>query len=171
MIIMRTYSITSKQCSSIHNAMCDINNLLHEFKMTFKEDSHFIKSLERAAYYLDPVRKDLMARVDADHDRIWNLQNQVRKQNQFKYTVWSIYDLESFDELSGIPEGTKLKSEYSDVVVTVDGTTWLDAWKAVEKIAAATQWNEDERNGFGDHVFIEKFVKQEDGSYLVWLGS
>lgn len=151
--------------------MCDIRHLLDEFKRTFKEDSHYIKSLERAASYLDPVRKDLMARVDADHDRIWNLQNQVRKQNEFKYTVWSIYDLDSFDELSGIPVGAKLLSEYSGVEVTVDGPTWLDAWKAVEKLASASIWDEAGRRGFGDHVFIEKFVRQDDGSYIVWLGS
>lgn len=175
---MKTYTITSEQISSIHNAMCDIRVLRENFNEMFKDDSHIVKKLERAFKYLEPVRKDLMDRKDADFDRIYKLSEEYAKDNNITETRWSIYDIDSFEDDSGIPPGAKIVAPWeTKKSIIVEGTdvivTWLTLWKAVDDLAKMVKDEDGEVKGFGNHVFIEKFIKvaKEDNTYEVCLGS
>ena len=166
----RTYTITDKQISSLHNGMCAMYRLKDIADDMFKRDSTINKLIEEAFKNIEPVKKDLMDKKDADFDRIYKLSDMIAKQHGIKYTRWSIYDIEHFDEKSNVPKGSKIF--VGDVVTEVKGDTWLDLWKAVEEIAVKSI-SDSGWSGFGDHVFIERFVKNkgDDNSYEVWLGS
>lgn len=138
----------------------------------FKKDSMINQLIDEVFKYIEPVKKELMDKKDADFDRINDMSNIIAKQHGFKHTRWSIYDIEDFNEKSNVPKGSKIYTYKGDYVANVNGDTWLDLWKAVEEIASNTD-NSYGGKGFGDHVFIEKFEKSrgEEGSYEVWLGS
>ncbi len=164
---MKTYTITSKQASQIHNAWCYLNNALQQCDELFKEDSYFIKSLRKSLNELAPVRKDIMDRMDADYDNVSKTSQRIAELNGFKNSIWSIYEMDSFDSKSPVPSGAKLQSYYLDKNrhIVVEGSTWLDLWKATDLLIKETA---DEH---GDHVFIEAYRKIDDETYEVVLGS
>jgi len=166
---MKTYTITSKQVSDIHNAYCYASYALDNMKEMFKEDSQVVSELARAMEYLKPVRDDVMGRKDADFDRNNEMYNRVAKLNDFNHSIWSIYEIDSLEETSSVPEGSSLRSWYSgkDITVKVEGPTWLDLWKATDQLIKMT------KDLHGDHVFIEQYYKAkgEENVYEVSLGS
>jgi hypothetical protein len=170
---MRTYTITDKQISAIHNGMCEIRFLMSHFEEMFKEDSHLNQKLKRAFEYIEPVRKELMDKKDDDFDRVHKLANQMAERHSIRYTIWSIYEIESFDERSNVPEGATIIAPWeTDKSIQVKGPSWMDLWLTVEELAGMTE-DEDGHKGFGSHAFIEKFVRVADkeNTFEVYLGS
>ena len=172
------FNITGKQISSIHNSTCDMYILHNVLTEMFKSDSEILKTFDRAFSRLKPVRDELMKLKD-EHDDHIREQAKVYAQNHgFRHTTWSIYDIDSLLNTSNVPAGSIIITPYdSNDSVVVEGykgtVSWLELWKAVEKLASITRCNETGRIGFGNHVFIEKFVPVEgkENTFEVWLGS
>ena len=167
-MMSKTYTITSSQVTQIHNAWVDLNAAYLQASEQFKTDSHLVKSLDRALKALSPVRDDVVRRKDKDWDKQYKKAERVKKFYGFKNSIWSIYEIESFDDTSSVPSGSKLISYYSgrDISVSVEGPTWLDLWKATDKLIGLT------RDIHGDLVFIEQYFKSKtDNFYEVSLGS
>ena len=166
---MKTYTITSEQVSDIHNAYCYAKYALDMLKETFKEDSRVVSDLSRAIETLKPVRDDVMGRKDADWEENHKRFSEAAKLNNFKHSIWSIYEIEDLEETSSVPEGSSLRSWYSgkEHTVKVMGSSWLDLWEATDKLIQMTE------DLHGDHIFIEKYykVKGEKNVYEVSLGS
>jgi len=174
---MVNFTITDKQISSIHNAMCSLYWLDRTVSEMFKEDSDMVKRASEVRRYLEPVRDELMKIKDDHENEINRMADLYKKEFKFKYTRWSIYDINSFLDTSNVPAGAILEAPWdSKRSVTVEGhggkVKWLELWKAVEVLADMTE-DEDGRKGFGNHVFIENFspVKGKENTYEVWLGS
>lgn len=174
---MRNYTITDKQVSALHNGMCSMYRLRNIAQDMFKNDSSINQLINDAFKYIEPVKKELLDKKDAHDNEIRALADRHAKTNGFKYTRWSIYEIDSFLNTSNVPPGATIIAPYeSDESVVVEGyqnvVSWLDLWKAVEELAAKTKWDDDSV-GFGDHVFIEGFVKVDgkENTYEVWLGS
>lgn len=172
------FTISDKQISAIHNTVCYMNSMAYFVDEMFKKDSDISKSFQKAFETLKPVRDELMALKDAHDDKIREMADRYAKTNDFSYTIWSIYDIDNFLESSNVPSGATIVSDYDDRVSVVAESnskycSWIELWKAVEKLASKTIWDESGRRGFGDHVFIEKFVEVKDkpNTYEVWLGS
>jgi len=170
---MRTYSITDKQVSSIHNGMCSRYRLRDIAGDMFKKDSTINQLIDEVFKYIEPVKKELMAKKDADYDRIFKIAEEYAQRFNLRETRWSIYDIDNFLESSNVPAFSTIVSEFSnDVYVVVESNSkycsWIELWKAVDKLATLTG-----KEGFGNHVFIEKFVEVKDkpGTFEVWLGS
>lgn len=174
---MTNFNITDKQISSIHNSICDMYRLNDVLTEMFKSDSEILKTFNRAYSRLKPVRDELMKLKDEHDDRIREQANSFIRTHGLRHTTWSIYDIDSLLNTSNVPSGSKIVSEFSNNSVTVTGfkgnVSWLDLWKAVDELANKTMWNDSGRRGFGNHVFIEKFVpvKGEENTFEVWLGS
>lgn len=173
----RVYTISVEQISAIHNAMCNIRSMREYFNEKYKDESLEVKGINYIFDTLEPVRKDLMDKRDADDNHMMDLAEQIKREKGFKHTIWSKYDIESFNDNSNVPVGSLLTSYYSNknCSVTVKGTTWVDLWEAVEELASITRWDDGQVvfSGFGDHVFIEGFYKASEtgNTYLVSLGS
>lgn len=169
----KTYTITSEQISGIHNGMCAMSRLRDIAEDMFKKDSSINQLINEVFKYIGPVRKELMDRKDADLDRVFKMAENYAKTNNLRETRWSIYDIDNFLESSNVPAFSTIVSEFSDdVSVVVESNSkycsWIELWKAVDKLATLTG-----EHGFGNHVFIEKFVEVKDkpGTFEVWLGS
>lgn len=169
----RNYIITSEQVSSIHNGMCSMYRLRDIAEEMFKDDSTINQLIKEAFKYIEPVKKELMDKKDADFDRIYKMAENYSRTNNLKETVWSIYDIDNFLESSNVPAGSTIITDFSDSVsVVVESNSkycsWIELWRAVDKLATLTG-----ERGFGNHVYIEKFVKVKDkpNTYNVWLGS
>lgn len=164
-----TYTLTEKEVSALHNAKCYLIYALDHCDEMFKEDASFVKQMKMSMDYLKPVATRLMKELDEARERNAETASRIAKTNEFKNTVWSIYEVSNFEEQSGIPIGAKLYSYYSgkDITVTVEGPTWFDVWKATDKLIGMT------REDHGDHIFIESYdkVKNQDNVYEVNLGS
>lgn len=168
---MRTYTITDKQVSSLHNGMCAMYRLKDIAADMFKKDSMINQLIDDAFKYIEPVKKELMDKKDADFDRITELAGRYAKQYNLRETRWSIYDIDNFLESSNVPAGSTIVTGYGknfSVVVESNSKfcSWIELWKAVDKLATL-------QGGFGNHVFIEKFVEVENkpNTFEVWLGS
>lgn len=160
-------NVTKEEVSALHNARCYLLYALNECDETFKETSSFVKNLRRSLKELDPVAKRLTAIQDEINDRRDATAKRIGELNGFTHSIWSMYEVESFEALSPVPSGAKLISWYADkdTSVTVEGITWLDLWKATDKLIGMTA---DEH---GDHVFVEGYRKVGDNLYEVQLGS
>ena len=170
---MRTYTITDKQVSSIHNGMCSMYRLRDITGDMFKSDSMINQLIDDVFKYIEPVKKELMAKKDADFDRIYKLSEEYAKQYNLSKTRWSIYDIDNFLQSSNVPAFSTIVTDYGkDVSVIVESNSkycsWIELWKAVDKLATLQG-----EHGFGNHVFIEKFVEVKDkpNTFEVWLGS
>lgn len=164
---MTTYALTEKEVSALHNARCYLLNALEHCNEMFKEDANFVKQMKLSLDYLNPVASRVMKIKDQIHEDRWERSKRIAKLNDFKHSIWSMYVVDNFEDISTVPVGAKLCSFYTDQTVTVEGPTWLDLWKATEKLIEMT------RDDHGDHVFIESFdkVKNKDNLYEVSLGS
>ena len=166
---MSNFVLTDKEVSDLHNAKCYLNYAIEHCSEMFKEDAHFIQNMKRSMNYLEPVASRVMKIQDDIRDNKFERSQRIAKLNGFKQSIWSMYEVESFEDNSTVPVGAKLRSYYTskDFTVTVEGPTWLDLWKATERLINMT------RNIHGDHIFIEGYfkVKDEDNVYEVSLGS
>ena len=162
-----TYELTAKEVSDLHNARVYLLHALEHCSEVFKEDSYVVENLKRSMKYLKPVATRVIKIQDDIRDNIFNVSRNIAKNNNFKHSIWSIYDVENFEDKSPVPVGAKLSSYYSgkDFTVTVEGPTWLDLWKATDKLIASTE------DMHGDHIFIEQYNKISDNVYEVSLGS
>lgn len=169
-----TFTITGQQVSSVHNAMCYLHRVERLVSENFKDNSEISRYVSETVKYLKPVRDELVKLKDEHVDDIREQASRFKKQWNFKHTEWSIYDISSLISTSNVPVGAKIVADWnSKQSIVVEGfkdrVTWLDLWNSVEKLAQAT----DPVHGFGDHVFIERFVpvEGEENTFEVWLGS
>ena len=164
-----TYELTEKEVSNLHNARVYLLYALEHGKDMFKENSSLMQNLKQSMDYLDPIASRVSKIQDDIREDQWERSQRIAKLNDFKYSIWSMYEVANFDDQSPVPVGAKLRSYYSgnDFAVTVEGSTWLDLWKATDKLISFTE------ELHGDHVFIENFhkVKSNDNIYEVSLGS
>jgi hypothetical protein len=164
-----TYELTDKEVSALHNARVYLLYALEHGKEMFNENSSFVKNLERSMDCLDPVATRVTKIQDDIREDQWERSQRIAKLNDFKYSIWSMYEVANFEDQSTVPVGAKLRSYYSgnDFTVTVEGPTWLDLWKATERLISTTE------DMHGCHVFIENFhkVKSDENVYEVSLGS
>ena len=164
----KTYTVTSSQVSKIHNALVYLNYALDIAKENFKDESRIVRELTAASEYLTPVSEELNQKKDKDWDKMYKMADSVKELYGFENSIWSIYEIESFEDKSSVPSGSKLISYYSgkSIFVTVEGPTWLDLWEATDKLIGLT------KDLHGDHIFIEKYFKSKiDNFYEVSLGS
>lgn len=166
---MSNFVLTDKEVSDLHNAKCYLNFAIEHCSEMFKEDAHFIQNMKRSLNYLEPVASRVMKIQDEIREDKWERSQRIAKLNDFKHSIWSMYEIESFEDKSIVPAGAKLRSYYTgnDIIVNVEGSTWLDLWKATDKLIGMS------RDAHGDHVFIEAYnkAKNEDNIYEVSLGS
>lgn len=164
---MSNFVLTDKEVSDLHNAKCYLLYAIEHCEELFKEDSQVVKNLKRSMEYLYPVASRVMKIQDEIRDARWNQAQRIAKNNNFNNSIWSIYEIEDFEVQSSVPVGAKLSSYYSEKTVTVEGPTWLDLWKATDKLIEMT------RHYHGDHIFIEAYkkLKSKDNQYEVILGS
>lgn len=80
--------------------------------------------------------------------------NGVQDGNKW-FSVWSIYSVNSVLDQHTLLHSHRdqLEIEYQGLVTTVEGDTWLDVWRAAEKLVHAS--------GDKHHIFIEAFVPTE----------
>jgi hypothetical protein len=135
---------------------------LDNAERTLKEDSPIVQNLKKALSLLEPVATDLMKKKDEEFDKVIAQTTKIREENDIKYTTWSMYEVDLYDE-SSIPTNSSIT--YGTVKeVKTKGSTWMDVWMATEELAK-------EVDGFGDHIFIEGYEKVEENKYRVVLGS
>lgn len=165
----KTYDITSRQVSRIHNAWVYLNQALTVAKEQFKDDSSLVRSITTALAELTPVRSDVVSRKDADMDKLMEMARRIAELNDLHHTVWSIYDMESFSDLSPVYPGCTLISEYNgdDTSVIVKGSTWLDLWIATNELVKKNP------DAHGNHIFIEGYKQSpsDPNLFYVYFGS
>jgi hypothetical protein len=164
---MSTYTISDTEVSSIHNAVCYLRNAIDSAKSTLRDDSDIVRSLERAMSTIEPLRKRVMDEQDAAMDNQMDYFGEVQKENGF-HSIWSIYNQGIyFNQKHNLPVGalfTCYDVPEPDNRFKVEGNTWLDVWKTVDK------YLEYYSDYVGDHIFIERFTVKDDRVYIV-LGS
>ena len=164
-----TYELTEEEVSNLRSAIVYLFSAIEQGEEIFKEDSSFMQNLKQSMEYLNPIASRVSKIQDDALEDKWDLSQRIAKLNGLKHSIWSMYEVANFEDQSSVPEGAKLRSYYSgnDFAVTVEGSTWLDLWKATDKLISSTE------ELHGDHVFIENFykVKSNDNIYEVSLGS
>jgi len=161
--VKETFSITSDQISKLHNAYWLINNEIEQLEEVLRSDK--IVALRKAVSIFSEAYIPLMEEKDKEWDRRNSYYDDLRENHKFR-SVWSIYDVVSFQANSGI-EGTVLKYGKVNIPMKKDTMTmcitWLDMWKYADQ---AIKESEDEH-----HLFIERFYDRGDGVIELITGS
>jgi len=158
-----TFSITADQISKLHNAYWLLSNEIAELEDVFSTSK--ITSLRKGLSILKDAYSPLSEAKDFEWDRRNSYYDDIKQANKFK-SVWSIYEVVSFQSSSGFGNGT-LKYENVKVPMREDTNTgcitWLDMWKFAEQ---AIRESEDSH-----HMFIEAFYDRGDGVIELVTGS
>ena len=158
-----TFSITSDQISKLHNAYWLLNTEVEELDSLLRSDK--ITTLRKAASMLKEAYAPLMEEKDNEWDRRNSYYDDIKQANKFK-SVWSIYEVFSFQASSGFGNGI-LKYENVKVPMREDTSlgciTWMDMWKFAEQAIR--------ESGDDHHMFIEKFYDRGDGVIELITGS
>jgi len=158
-----TFSITSDQISKLHNAYWLWSTEVNQLEDTLRSDK--ITTLRKAAFLLKEAYTPLMEEKDKEWDRRNSYYDDIKQANNFK-SVWSIYEVFSFQASSGFGNGI-LKYENVKVPMREDTNTgcitWMDMWKFAEQ---AIRESEDSH-----HMFIEAFKDRGDGVIELVTGS
>ena len=158
-----TFSITSDQISKLHNAYWLLNTEIEELDSLLRSDK--ITTLRKAASMIKEAYIPLMEEKDKEWDRRNSYYDDIKQANKFK-SVWSIYEVFSFQANSGI-EGTLLKYGKVNIPMKKDAMTmcitWMDMWKFAEQAIR--------ESGDDHHMFIERFYDRGDGVIELITGS
>ena len=158
-----TFSITSDQISKLHNAYWLINNEIEQLEEVLRSDK--IVALRKAVSIFSEAYIPLMEEKDKEWDRRNSYYDDIKQANKFK-SVWSIYDVVSFQASSGFGNGI-LKYENVKVPMREDTSlgciTWMDMWKFAEQAIR--------ESGDDHHMFIEMFYDRGDGVIELITGS
>lgn len=106
----------------------------------------------------------------AQFNMLYNRFNDIALENMF-VTTWSIYEVEDLSVKMPFKDmvGKRLVYEYWDekfadqvVETVIQGDTWLDAWRAADRLLK-------DSNDF--HRYVEDFIMLKDGSLKLVTGS
>jgi len=151
--------LTAQEFSDIHNAKCEINSIVQSLEGVIADRLH-----ERLQKALDLINKGLDNAYKLDeeaYERKSAHYDAISTEHGFK-TIWSVHEV---SDLNAPFAGAATKLAYrdhwgaSEVVVPINGNTWVDLWRAAE--AAIKQ------SGDTHHVFIEAFIPSNVTGVLV----
>lgn len=152
-------TLTSEEFSKIHNGLCYLRNAIDSLTNTLhpsllstltKAKDQIYQGLENA-YRLD---EEMYEKNSKHYD-------EVSEQYKFK-TEWSVdevTDLYSPHNFSGVTKMiyTNHWGATNPVSVSINGTCWVDIWKAADECIL--------KSGDNHHIFIEHF--RQDGDTLI----
>jgi hypothetical protein len=161
--VNETFSITSDQISKLHNAYWLLSNEIAELEDVFSTSK--ITSLRKGLSILKDAYSPLSEEKDKEWDRRNSYYDDIKQANKFK-SVWSIYEVVSFQASSGFGNGI-LKYDNVKVSMREDTNlgciTWMDMWKFAEQAIR--------ESGDDHHMFIERFYDRGDGVIELITGS
>lgn len=163
---METFLISSKEVEQLHNGKVYLLYALESANDLLKPESTIVQNLRTSVRNLEGVITRLMREYDTIRDARYMEAKRLGSENDL-CTIWSYTSVPSLHFASDIPVGSKIKSWYTEnnEFTVVEGNTWLDVWKAADKLVKMT------RDEHGDHIFVEGFRKVADNEYEVSLGS
>ena len=137
--------LTVEEFKKIHNALCDLNQIVHQTEQILHPILHArlvkirseIESCLRASYEKD----------DAEYSRRQKHYDTIAEEISAK-TIWSMPEIEDLNSKHPYNSENKLVLEYYDVTHPVGGDTWKDLWIAADKCIRETE---------DYHIFIENF--------------
>lgn len=151
--------LTSQEFSDIHNAKCELHSIANSLEGVVSE--RIYARIEQAIQLLNKGLKSAYEQDEAAENRRSAHYDAVSEANEFK-TIWSIYEV---DDLNAPFAGAATKLVYKDhwgkkeVVVPINGNTWVDLWRAAETAIM--------QSGDAHHVFIEGFIPSNVTGVLV----
>ena len=153
---MQTVTLKGNDFSTIHNALCELRS--------------FNDKLENASFNNEPLQKIIerfengLRNCYDQEDEIFNRRHNhyrdVQAENGFE-SIWSIYNISDLT----LPHcyGEDMSVHYNGCVAKVEGPTWIDLWRAADKVIA--------ESGDSDHMFIEMFLRDQDTVLILSTGS
>ena len=137
---MDTFLISSKEVEQLHNGKVYLLYALESANNLLKPDSTIVQNLRTSVRNLEGVITRLMKEYDGLNDARYNEAKRLGTEFD-SCTIWSYTSVPSLHNASGIPEGSKIKSWYTEnnEFTVVEGNTWLDVWKAADKLGKMTR--------------------------------
>jgi hypothetical protein len=146
---MQTVILKGKDFSTIHNALCDLRLVSDRVSDDVAREINPI---------IQKIEEGLRDAYDQDNSQFNNKHDHYRDvqfKNGFE-SVWSIYELSDLYLPHGY--GEDLVVEYNGYTEPVEGNTWVDLWRAADKLIFETDHH---------HIFIEAFVKKGSKLQLI----
>jgi len=151
--------LTAQEFKDLHNGLCEVRNVFRSMEGVVSQNllgraEDAWKLIEKALANAYAADEKIAAKRDSHY-------NEISDKNDFK-TIWSVHEV---SDLNAPFAGAATKLAYrdhwgaSEVVVPINGNTWVDLWRAAE--AAIKQ------SGDTHHVFIEAFIPSNVTGVLV----
>lgn len=163
---MNNFTVSEAEVSALHSACFWIRTAYKESAEILNPKSDVVKNLKTSLNNLEPLSLRLMSLKD----EVWDTRRadceQIAIDNDFKSTQWSMLEIPDLYAKSTIPAGSVIRSYYTFEESVVDGETWVDVWRAVDRLVKNTSFEH------GNHIYIEGFTKIGNSkAYEVFLGS
>jgi len=159
---MHDVNLKGEDFSTIHNALCDLRRLTDQVAQSALMDATPLAMIVRK------FEEGLQDAWRQDHEKMDGAMDYwrgVADQNGFS-AIWSMYEIGSCNQKHGFTNDClyyKLHWGEEDVIVPVQGDTYLDLYRAADEAIKLS--------GDQHHVFIEDVFVNDDGELELSTGS
>lgn len=145
---MKELTISREQATTLHNSMCTLRCAIEELESILRPE--LFNRINHGLSGVESIRKYLFDIIDQEMEDADSIAKKFAKENDIKWTIWSIYSKQLSDE-HGFPIDTPIKCFETDGMAFVSGPTYGDLWKTIDRLVH--EYCAD----FGCHIFVEDF--------------
>jgi hypothetical protein len=156
-------TLTAEEFSTIHNAVCDLDSLVHQLEKVLRPELYMTLVNSR-----DSIRKGLTnayKQEDKAFETKSNHYDDVRSQLGLDNSVWSIYEVDNLVDRHPFEGADRVvyKDHWGSkpVSCSINGMTWSALYIAANACIRDS--------GDKHHVFIERFSPDKDDSRTLIL--
>ena len=154
-------SLTQPEWNQIHNALCRAELMYESVFDVLKNGPEMREALDAVRQSLAPAYQQDSAKFDHQFDHC----REVQSVNGFQ-SVWSLDTVADFDQPHPFRSDVFVKytehwGDNKDHHYPVQGTTWLDIWRAADLAIQAS--------GDDHHAFIEGFRQDPKDATIIYL--
>ena len=161
-----SYTVTEQQITEIHNGLCHLRFARHHLEEVLAATQ--IEGIQKGISMIMNAFAPLREESDRRHNQKYEMYQAYGETHNFK-SVWSVYSVESMDDLCDFNGSYLVYSghwgEKGPVRIKLPQgkLTWGEMWAFAD---CAIRESGDEH-----HIFIERIVKKEDGNLYLHTGS
>ena len=152
-------TLTAEEFKDLHNGLCEVRAVFRTMEGVVAD-----KLLARAEDAWKLIERALANTYAADEKAAKARDShygEIGDKNNFK-SIWSVYEVADLNApFAGAATHVLYKDHWGpgDVMVPINGNTWVDLWRAADEAIS--------KSGDNHHVFIEAFIPSNVTGVLV----
>ena len=155
--------LTAQEFKDLHNGLCEVRNVFRSMEGVVSRK--LLGRAEDAWKLIDGALKNAYAQDEAVYERNSKHYDAISEEHGFK-SIWCVHEVTDLNTpFAGAATHVLYKDHWGpgDVLVPIDGNTWVDLWRAADEAIKKSCDNH--------HIFIEAFIPGDEGVLVLSTGS